>query len=208
MAKASSKPAMTFSIDMTGADALADMLKQWPKAAQGAMIRAINKTLKQGRREAAKIITAKYNIKQKDVIDAVEQHRATNQRSTGWLQINPNRRPGLAKFGSTQNKKGVTYRTVKGQGRRLIPGAYQFPKKKAYWVAFRPDPNDRTKIRFLQGISVWGMFASLTNQSRVRDVIRQRFSGNLSESVKFEYLVRTGQIKRNVRNGEIVRGKP
>jgi hypothetical protein len=67
----------------------------------------------------------------------------------------------------------------------------------------------RTRLKFLQGITVWGMFASVNNQKRVVDVMQTRFSENMRQSVNFEYLVRTGQIPRRVGlDGFIKRGKP
>lgn len=203
---ATKAPELKFQIDTSQISQLKDQLAQWPNAMQAAIARAINDTLKQGRRESAKMIVEKYNIKQKDVIDAVKMHRADRKKLVGMLTIHPSRRPGLAKFGSSQTKKGVTYKTVKGQGKKLIPGAFQFPVKKPYWVAIRPTKGNRT-IQFLQGISVWGMFASLKNQKRVEEIMQQKFLKNVTDSVNFETLVRTGQIQRRMRDGQIVRGK-
>jgi hypothetical protein len=207
MADLSKAPSLHFTVNTSEMQQLSDQLAAWPKAISQAIARAINDTLKQGRRESARIIVAKYNIKQKDVINAVLVHRANKADLRGSLEIHPARRPGLGKFGSTQTAKGVTYKTIKGQGKRLIPGAYQYPKKNPYWVAIRPNPQDRTKVKFLQGISVWGMFASLSNQQRVNQVMQEKFAKNARDSVNFEHLVRSGQIPRRIRGGQIVRGK-
>jgi hypothetical protein len=224
VADLSKAPSLQFTIDASQMKQMGDQLSAWPKAMRQAVSRAINDTLKQGRRESAKIITQKYYIKQKDVIDSIKMHRAKPAELTGKLTIDPERRPGLAKFGAKQVAKaggGVTYKTLKTKGRSFIPGAFVFPKSKPLWVAIQNishinkgrDKDEkaakrRTRLKFLQGITVWGMFASLSNQQRVNEVMRTKFSKNVSESIKFEYLVRTGQIPRRMRDGQIVRGKP
>lgn len=220
----SKAPPLQFTVNTGEMQQLANQLDVWPKAMKQAISRAINETLKQGRRESARIIVAKYYIKQKDVIDAIKMHRAKPTELTGKLTIHPERRPGLAKFGAKQVDKkggGVTYKTLRGQGRTFIPGAFAYPKTKPYWVAIQSishinkgrtkdekTAKRRTRLQFLQGISVWGMFASLSNQQRVNQVMQEKFGKNVRESVNFEYLVRSGQIPRRIREGQIVRGKP
>lgn len=232
MADLSKAPALRLKVDTSQLSTYADMLSQWPKAAQGAIIRAINKTLIKGRSESKKLISAKYNIKQKDVHDAIETERANPTRQSGKLIINPKRRPGLAKFGAKnkfQKQKnvkkvvGVNYTAKKTNGRQYILGAFGEPKSgKPVWVAIpysiaklkgKPHPKAGTKSRtdrlmFLQGPSVWGMFASPSNFERVSKVMSNEFTKQLTASVKFEYLVRTGQIQRRMKDGAIVRGKP
>lgn len=193
-------PSMAWGVgaDTSQLAAFAEKLKQWPPAVNQAMVNAINDTLVQGRRKAAQLMVEKYNIKQKDIIDAVKMHKAYRNQETffGKLTIHPSRRPGLAKFESAQTEKGVTYRTLKGAAKRLIPGAYQYPKAKgkAAWVAIRPNPKNRNHVKFLQGISVWGMFASLNNREKVNERMAETFMDNLAQQVNFQFLARTNQI--------------
>lgn len=224
MADLSKASALQFTIDASQMQQIGDQLSAWPKAMTQAVSRAINDTLKQGRRESAKIITEKYYIKQKSVIDSIKMHRAKPAELIGKLSIEPGRRPGLAKFGAKQVSKkggGVTYKTLRTQGRSFIPGAFVFPKNNPLWVAIQnishinkgrnkeeKTAKRRTRLKFLQGITVWGMFASKSNAERVNALMREKFSKNVRDSVSFEYLVRTGQIPRRMRNGQIVRGKP
>lgn len=192
-------PSLSFSIDTSQMAAFSERLKQWPAALANASVQAINATLKQGRRTAAQIIVEKYNIKQKDVTSEIKMNKAHRHQSSfsGSLTIHPSRRPGLGKFGSAQTAKGVTYQTLKGQGRRLIPGAYQYPKNKgkAYWVAIRPNPKNRKYVDYLQGISVWGMFASLSNQQKVKQRMTVEFKKNMEDMVQLQIKARTGQIE-------------
>lgn len=222
MADLTKAPVLSFSVDTSQMVAFTEQLKAYPNALQGAIVRAVNKSLTQGRRESTRLISQKYNIKQKDVIDSVVMHRAQPANATGRLTIHPERRPGLAKFGARQTKKGITYQTQRGKGRTLIPGAFGYPKSKPNWVAIqnishvnkgrsKAEKADkrRTRLKFLQGITVWGMFASMNNQKRVTQVMQDRFMENVRQSVNFEYLVRTGQIPRRIGlDGFIKRGKP
>lgn len=222
MADLSKAPPLSFSVDTSQMASFAEQLKAYPKALEAAISRAVNKSLTQGRREAARLISEKYNIKQKDVVNAVVMHRAKPTDSTGSLTIHPERRPGLAKFGARQTKNGITYQTQRGQGRKLIAGAFGWPKSKPEWVAIQfvshinkgrtkgeKAAKRRTRLKFLQGITVWGMFASLNNQKKVSQVMQSRFMENVRQSVNFEYLVRTGQIPRRIGlDGFIKRGKP
>jgi|688.fasta_scaffold250749_2 hypothetical protein len=225
MADLSKAPPLSFSIDTSQMESFAEQLKAYPKALRAAVARAVNTSLKQGKRESARLISEKYNIKQADVIDGIVMHRAKPADTTGKLTIHPERRPGLAKFGAKQVQKkggGVTYKTLRGKGKAFIPGAFAYPKNKPIWVAIQnvshinkggnkdeKTAKRRTRLKFLQGITVWGMFASVNNQKRVVDVMQTRFSENMRQSVNFEYLVRTGQIPRRVGlDGFIKRGKP
>ena len=205
--------AVGVSVDTSQLAQFSEKLKQWPAAVNQAMVNAINDTLKQGRRKAAQIMSAKYNIKQSDVIGAVMMERANRKQShfTGKLTIHPSRRPGLAKFGAKQVKKqggGVTYKTLRGKGNTMIKGAFAYPSSgKAQWVAIQSISHinkgkdkaekaqkRRTRLKFLQGISVWGMFASLDNRPEVEQRMAETFMDNLTQQVNFQFLARTNQI--------------
>lgn len=208
-------PEFTFAVsaDTSQLASFSEKLKQWAPAINQAMVNAINDTLIQGRRRAAQLMSEKYNIKQADVIEGVLMERANRSQSTfsGKLTIHPSRRPGLAKFGAKEVKKkggGVTYKTFRGRGNTFIQGAFAFPDKgRPTWVAIQTvshinkgkDKAERTqkrrsRLKFLQGISVWGMFASLNNREKVNERMAATFMNNLASQVNFQFLARTNQI--------------
>lgn len=215
------KFAINVTADTSQLAALSEKLSQWPPAVNQAMVNAINDTLVQGRRKSAQLMSEKYNIKQKDVINGVVMERANRGQSTftGKLTIHPSRRPGLAKFGArnkTQKRKkkvtviGVNYTANRQNGKQFIRGAFASPRSgAAEWVAIPysiakvnggPHPKAGTKSRtdrlhFLQGPSVWGMFASLNNRSEVDQRMADTFMDNLAQQINFQFLARTSQIK-------------
>lgn len=215
------KFAISVSVDRSQLTALAQKISQWAPAVNQAMVNAINDTLVQGRRKAAQLMTEKYDIKQKDVINAVKMERANRSQSsfTGRLTIHPSRRPGLGKFGARnkmQKRKkkvtilGVNYTAKRQSGKQFIRGAFASPRTgPAEWVAIpysiakvngKPHPKAGTtsrtdRLHFLQGPSVWGMFASLSNRGEVDKRMAETFMDNLAQQINFQFLARTGQIK-------------
>lgn len=220
MADLTKAPPFSFSIDTSKMQEFAGVLSQWQVALHNAMLIAINKTLTQGRRKTAQLLAGKdqgkgkYNVLQKDVIDAVQIHRANRQQdfATGKLSVKPSRRVGLDKFEPKETRNGkyseVSYRVLKGGAERTIPHAFMYPKSNPRWVAInvknyraggKAHPNAGTKNRkqrlvFLQGISVWGMVAGLNNREKITDHMQAKLLQNTQKAVDFQVLVRTGQI--------------
>lgn len=176
----------------------------------------------------------KYNVNQKDVVDKIKIHRANRSQAfyTGKLSVDPKRRLGLSYFEAEQtpeSTKGmpkntptqVSYRVLKGGPKKVIPNAILHQGRAGRWVAVntkhytgsslpmsaKPAPNK--KLVFLQGISVWGMVASLESRAKIGEHMQAMFLKNMQKQVNFQETARSNPNTeyRFDADGYMMRGK-
>lgn len=163
----------------------------------------------------------KYNVRQKDVVDKIKIHRASREQDVyqGKLSVNPERRLGLNYFQPEQKppstkglKKGqnhtsVSYQVLKKGGRRVIPNAFIRSTKGETWIAVnikdkpskakvQPSRSGKTRLYFVQGVSVWGMVAGLGNQAKIGEFMQERFAKNVAKKVAFQETERSNPNTR------------
>ena len=139
-------------------DRLARAAKEAGKDIRRESAIAVNATARKGRSVIAKQITQELATTQK----VVKRHiyvvnKASALRVSSTLRLEPSSRIPLRDFKPTQNKRGVSYRVSKTEGRKTIPGAFIVNRYGGH-VYKRPNPGSRAVGRNKKGASPWGVY--------------------------------------------------
>lgn len=160
---------------------------------------AVNATAKATKRQMAKEVTQELAVPQKVVVATLKETRkATKAELKAAVRINKTGRISLKEFGARQNKKGVSYKISKSQGRKFVPGAFQGPKPgaiSAKWRghAFKRVGKSRLPIVKLKGPSPFGVFVKRGATPKVVDFADAELEKQVKRRVR-AVMVRRGLI--------------
>lgn len=162
-----------------------------------ATISVANKVATYTRRQVAKQITAKVNIRQKDILrkgycDIVRATAANN--ATATVVLSKTKRLQLIYFGARQNKTGVTYRIDKSGGKKLIRSAFIVERGAATFVTKRLSKARLPIAGPLRGPSAWGVFVKSGMIRPTRQEALQRLRKEMKEAVRVATLRGAGRI--------------
>lgn len=179
---------------------LADTLgKKAPKQLKQNVAVAVNAAARKGQSHAAKSIGIELATTQKVIKQSLSISKATKQEPKSQLKVKATGRIPLRDFGARQNKRGVSYRVSKKDGRKLVAGAFQGPKPgvmKTSWRGrvFKRLGNSRLPIVQLYGASPWGAFVTRKLKNPTKKVIRVELKKQLDRRIRFQKLKAAGTI--------------
>lgn len=134
-------------------------LALFPKSLPSVMQRGINDTLKTGRTQITREISAHVTVKKKQIRDRIKLTRAKRMVWLGLIAISGKQLP-LIHFGARQTKKGVSVKVRKGGKRERIRSGFiaTMPKSGHKGVFKRAKDAPRLPIHELKGPTVTGVF--------------------------------------------------
>lgn len=155
-----------------------------PVRTQRATRRALNRALKTGKAEMARLVGKEFGMKVSDAKEAIFAEPATDQKLSVRLVASRRRRP-LFDFQARQGGAGVTF---KGQvGRQLVPGAFiatvRAGNTGTHEGVFKRRGKKRLPIYELFGVSIGEVFNR--HRPAVSAVIQAAFEKNLASELKF-----------------------
>lgn len=109
---------LTVNMTSPNLNKVLDDLKNMPGATQEAIVSALNKTGASAMTAASKTIRETYNLKAKDIRDAVEPRKASKNNMVYSIYV-ASPKFSLFDFQARQTKPGVTAKLRKGGGRTL-----------------------------------------------------------------------------------------
>lgn len=193
-------------------------LAQYQSAIPRVIVRGINETLLEVRTAFRRDIRGLINISQKSLDSRIHIQKATTATMMGQISLSYEKRPGISptNFLARQTAKGVTAKISPRSQRRLIPGAfirtakgrehvfvrYRDTGRKRLRTRRRPSGIDyervpRYKLRRVLGVSPWGAYTHAPGLLRKHTAEAQAaLNKNIGQSIRFELLKRTGQIRR------------
>jgi len=161
---------------------------------------AVKEVTKAARREMAREITRKVNIKQKDLIGSkktkseyINTYHKTSAAGfvTGEIVLSKTKRLQLIYFGARQNNKGVSYKIEKKGPRKFIKSAFIMTrgKKSGTDNNFQFVTKRKGKSRLpiagpLRGPSPWGVFVKSGMVKPVKSFAAARLRKALNEQVR------------------------
>lgn len=176
---------VSLTIDLN-AEAAVKALRLAPKRVERATMRALNRALKSGRAEMARLVAKDMGMKVGDAKEAVLAREATPSRLSASLQASKKRRP-LKDFKAKQTGRGVTF-VGQGGKRQLVPGAFLSGVQTGH-VGTKHDgvfmrrTKKRLPIQELYGVSIGHIFEK--HRDAVTQVIREAFEKNLAHELRF-----------------------
>jgi len=109
-------------VTIEGVRLVADEFESYPRRAQSAVVRALNRGMTAGRTLMARAIAKDTTLKVGDVTKGMRQHKATSNHPVAELASGLTRIPLLA-FNARQTSRGVTYR-LGSKSRGRLPHAF------------------------------------------------------------------------------------
>jgi hypothetical protein len=162
-------------------------LREYPKRATRALVRAMNRALTSGRTVMVQRIAADTGLKSGDIRKAITLREASSQRLEARLGIGLKRIP-LISFNARGQEpsrgrgRGVSYRLRGGAGR--IPNAFIATMRSGHRGVFVRSAKARLPIRELFGPSLGHVFARYRPEAIAR--IQEAFATNFASEMKFE----------------------
>lgn len=162
-------------------------LRQYPKRATRAMVRAMNRALTSGRALMVQRIAADTGLKSGTIRDAFAMRNATNERLEARLAVGLKRIP-LIDFNargpepSRGRGRGVSYRLKGGSGR--IEHAFIATMKSGHRGVFARSREARLPIRELFGPSLGHVFAKYRPEGIAK--VKEAFATNFARELAFE----------------------
>jgi hypothetical protein len=170
----------TIEFDATAVEAL---LKQYPKRAQTATMRALNRALTTGHAEIARLIAKDMGLKVGDVKAALRSTKATKTRLEIRLAASAKRIP-LIKFTARQTNSGVSYNVgAGGGGRKKLAHGFIATMPTGHVGVFTRKTNKRLPIDEKFGPSIGGVLARYRAQGIEK--MRAAFEARLAHELKF-----------------------
>jgi len=174
-------------ITLVGDTALDALLKDYPKRATRATVRAMNRAIASGRTLMVQRIAGDTGLKSGDVRKAMSLRNATAQRLEARLGVGLKRIPLYAfnakgLFPSRGKGRGVSYRLKGGAGR--IANAFIADMKSGHRGVFVRSGKARLPIRELFGPSLGHVFAKYRPEGIER--AREMFVTNFRHEMGFE----------------------
>ena len=161
-------------------------------------IRIINsKVAKKGKSFIAKAVTSELAVTQKVVKSKLAEKR--NSDGSAQVAIRKSSRINLKDFGARQNKKGVSYRISKSQGRKVLAGAFMGPKPGVKFTslggkAFKRIGKSKKPTATLRGPSPWGVHVKNNQIQPTVQKIAAELRKQAAERLRFQRLKRSGAI--------------
>jgi hypothetical protein len=174
-------------ITLVGDTELDAALKEYPKRATRATVRAMNRAITSGRAFMVQRIAADTGLKSGDVRKALVLRNATEQRLEARLSAGLKRMPLIAFNArgpepSRGKGRGVSYRLKGGGGR--IASAFIGTMRSGHRGVFMRSGKSRLPIRELFGPSLGHVFAKYRPEGIAR--AREAFVTNFRSEMKFE----------------------
>ena len=176
--------------------ALGDKRKRLPRELKT----AINATAKKTKTTISKSIREELATKAAAVNKTIAiKSQATETSASATVVVKKTGRISLRDFGARQNKKGVSYRVSKSQGRKLAPGAFQGPKPgvmKSSWQGrvFKRAGKARLPIQQLHGPSPWGVVVKGKMESVFQKDANAELRKQIERRIRFIRLKNSGTI--------------
>lgn len=172
-------------------------LKNPAKSTPKILAAAVNDTARQTRTRMSVRIRRRVNIKKKDLDPYLSFSKATTANPQSKITLKEERRISLKDFGAKQTKRGVTYKIDKLGGRKLVPGAFGPQIGKLNSLPTMRVGKKRFPIRFLRGVSAWGVFVQNKSiEQGTLDEARKLLANNIRRRVNLELLRESGKVKR------------
>ena len=174
-------------ITLIGNKELDAALREYPKRATRATVRAMNRAITSGRALMVQRIAADTGLKSGDVRKAMTLRNATAQRLEARLGVGLKRIPleafnAQGPFPSRGKGRGVSYRLRGGRGR--IANAFLAQMRSGHRGVFVRSGKTRLPIRELFGPSLGHVFAKYRPEGIER--AREAFVTNWRSEMKFE----------------------
>jgi hypothetical protein len=156
--------------------------------AKQATARALNRTVEQAKTSMSREIRAEFVLPAAKVNQALRINRARASAGTFNLEASlesPAKRGrslNLANFGARQTKKGVSFKIKRNGQRVVIPGSFLINAGKTVMIR---TGKARLPIKALQTIDVAQMFNTKRINSKVVQVIKDRFPAIFEREAKF-----------------------
>lgn len=144
---------MELKLDIKGLNELKNTLNEsMIKKVAG---RTIKRTTSKLKTVTAQEVRKTYNIKSKDLKNYIKLKKVSNFK---YIVKIVSRQSNLAKFGARQTKKGVSVLVKKGEGRKLITGAFLARGQNGSMRVFKRHTKDGKKLKAFYSLSIPQMF--------------------------------------------------
>ena len=158
-------------------------LEAYPKKAQRASVRALNKAAKSGKTLLTRKIAKDMGVKVGDISRAISVRRATPTSFCVILGASLKRIP-LIKFGAKATKRGVSYRA--GSKRTKLAGAFMATMPTGHTGVFkRRLAVGRLPITELRGPSIGHVFLKYSDEALAR--AQEQFPKDLEHELRFAF---------------------
>lgn len=192
---------ITFSANDRAIKELSRALRGNEKKLRQQLKIAVNATSRKTRSEMTKgvgkeLATAQKNIR--PTINVTQKAKAT-QNPQAKVTQSKTKRIGLRDFGARQTKVGVSYKTSKSTGRKVVPGAFQGPKPgvintKTRGHVFKRPGSSRLPIAKLHGPSPWGVFVVNKLKKPIVAISQTELTKQIKRRTRFLLLKQNGDI--------------
>lgn len=171
--------------------ALRDAPKKFPQQLNS----AINATVSRGKNiVAGKIAGPKGELTtpRKNVANSFETQKSTKQTLTGHIFVRKSARLSLKYFKAKQNKKGVSYRISKKEGRKSIPGAFIVNTYGGH--VYKRPTKQRPTGKQKRGPSPWGVYLKGRFDRKVKKELRKELHSQIKRRIRTLKLRQQGRI--------------
>jgi hypothetical protein len=159
---------------------------------------AMNQATNDGKSAAAKNVSKKIFIAQKNVKPFIKQtKRATNGNLQTELTVAEGKRISLKYFSPRKTRRGISYRINRSGGRGEAIGAFGLgnESKRLGGHIYQRTTKKRLPIVKLFGPSTWGVFAINNMEQPTSDEMLNRFNKRLAARARYINLKRTGGLR-------------
>ena len=174
-------------------DRLAYEFGRFGKRSAGKHATILNRSARFGIKYMTELIRKEVQVKVKDVKFRVgsqkkqlyQSKKANRKKPHARIQVNKYRPPGLQHYGAKQNKRGVTYKISKKEGRKLLKSAFMGPYPGAIAVKLRGGVWIRTqKARYpiarKRGPSIW----AVVKKNRLKRKVQRKVNKQIHKEMK------------------------
>lgn len=171
--------------------AFADTPRKFPQQLSS----AINATVSRGRNiVAGKIAGPKGELTtaRKNVASSFQTKKSNRQTLTGYIFVRKSNRLSLKFFKAKQNKKGVSYRISKKEGRKSIPGAFIVETYGGH--VYKRPTKQRPTGKQKRGPSPWGVYKKRRFDKQVKKELRKELKAQIKKRIRTQRLRQQGRI--------------
>lgn len=170
---------MEIKLDIKGLDEMREALS--PAKLQRAIIRALDKTAKQGKTAAQKAIRDEYNIKLRDLSSKIKTD--FHPSSLKAVITATDRSIPLIQFSPRQTKKGISLRIKKGSS-KTIKRTFIASMKSGHRGVFTRIGKKRLPIKQLYTIGAAEMFGSKKVIEAIKERILEQWQKNITHELE------------------------
>ncbi len=157
-------------------------LEAYPKKAQRASVRALNKAAKSGKTLLGRKIAKDMGLKVGDVSRGISVRRATPTTFCVILGASLKRIP-IIQFKAKSTKRGVSYRA--GSKRKKLAGAFIATMPAGHTGVFKRKGAGRLPITELRGPSIGHVFLKYSDEALAR--AQEQFPKDLAHELRFAF---------------------